>query len=218
VCKMLGWIVALILFFFLVLVSSLFWFEWRENVRLWKRLKEVKTTSEYKTGKRLEDLERYITQFLKKKKQDTVFAATLEKVGIDSIENSLHAMINRAERDIILVTPWIKEGIWERIRGSVFEFVKNGGKLRVFIKGTKDDFSSGRSDYSVVKEIRKYGGVVKFVPQLHAKVYVVDQREALICSANLSRSGLDFSYEAGVWTCNPGIVNEVGEFVDRLGG
>jgi len=213
---MLGWIVALILFFFLVVVLSLFWFEWRENVRLWKRLKEVKATSEYKTGKRLEDLERYVTQFLNKKKQDTVFAATFEAVGMDSIENTLHAMINRAEMEIAFVTPWIKEGIWKRIRGSVLKFLKDGGELKVFIKGTKEDFSSGRSDFSVVEEIRKFGGVVKFVPQLHAKVYVVDRSEALICSANLSRSGMDFSYEAGVWTCNPGIVKDVGEFVDRL--
>ena len=213
---MLGWIVALILFFFLVLVSSLFWFEWRENVRLWKRLKEVKTTSEYKTGKRLEDLERYVSQFLKEKKPDTVFATTFEKVWMDSIENTLHAMINRAEMEIIFVAPWIKERIWRRVRGKVLKFVKDGGELRVFIKGTKEDFSSRRSDYSVVKDIRKYGGVVKFVPRLHAKVYVVDQREALICSANLSRSGMDFSYEAGVWTCNPGIVKKIGEFVDRL--
>jgi len=41
----------------------------------------------------VEYLERYIAQFLKKKKQDTVFAATFEKVGMDSIEDSLHAMI-----------------------------------------------------------------------------------------------------------------------------
>lgn len=74
-------------------------------MRLWKRLKEVKTINEYKTGKRLEDLERYVKLFLKEKKQDTVFAATLEKVGMDSIEDSLHAMIGRAEMEIVLVTP-----------------------------------------------------------------------------------------------------------------
>jgi phosphatidylserine/phosphatidylglycerophosphate/cardiolipin synthase-like enzyme len=136
---------------------------------------------------------------------------------MDSIEDTLHAMIGRAELEIIFVAPWIKERIWRRVRGKVLKFVKNGGELKVFIKGTKEDFSSGRSDYSVVKDIRKHGGAVKFVPRLHAKVYVVDRREALICSANLSRSGMDFSYEAGVWTCNPGIVKEVGEFVDRLG-
>jgi phosphatidylserine/phosphatidylglycerophosphate/cardiolipin synthase-like enzyme len=212
------WIVATIIFFCLVVVISLYWFERKKGSELQRQLKEIKGTNEYKLKKRAEGLERYVTQFLNKKKRDTVFAATFEAVGMDSIEDSLHAMIRRADMEIIFVTPWIKEGIWERIRGSVFEFLKNGGELRGFIKGTKEDFSSGRSDYSVVKEIRMNGGVVKFVPTLHAKVYVVDRREALICSANLSRSGLDFSYEAGVWTCNPGIIGEVGEFVDRLGG
>ena len=181
--KMLGWIVALVIWFCLVVVLFLYWFERKD----WKE-----------------------------KKRDTVFVATFEKVGMDSIEDSLHAMINRAEREIILVTPWITEGIWERIRGNVLEFARDGGKLRVFIKGMDDDFSSGRSDYSVVEEIRKYGGKVKFVPKLHAKVYVVDRREVLICSANLSRSGLDFGYEAGVWSCDPGIVKGVGKFVNRL--
>ena len=214
---MVGWIVALIFFFFFVVVLSLYYFERGDNRELRKRLKEIKGTDKYKFKKRAEDLERYFSQFLKEKKPDTVFAATLEKVGMDSIEDTLHAMINRAEMEIIFVAPWIKERIWRRVRGKVLKFVKNGGELKVFIKGTKEDFSSGRGDYSVVKDIRKHGGVVKFVPRLHAKVYVVDQREALICSANLSRSGMDFSYEAGVWTCNPGIVKEVGGFVERLG-
>jgi phosphatidylserine/phosphatidylglycerophosphate/cardiolipin synthase-like enzyme len=212
-----GWIVATIIFFCLVVVLSLYWFERKKGSELQRRLKEIEGTNKYKLKKRVEGLERCITLFLKGKKQDTVFAATFEAVGMDSIENTLHAMINRAEMEIVFVTPWIKEGIWKRIRGSVLKFLKDGGELKVFIKGTKEDFSSGRSDFSVVEEIRKFGGVVKFVPKLHAKVYVVDRREALICSANLSRSGLDFSYEAGVWSCNPGIVNEVLVFVDRLG-
>jgi phosphatidylserine/phosphatidylglycerophosphate/cardiolipin synthase-like enzyme len=215
--KMPGWIVTGVIFFCFVVVLSLYYCEKVDNRELRKRLTEMKGTSEYKLKKRIEDLERCITLFLKGKKQDTAFAATFERVGMDSIENTLHTMINRAEMEIILVSPWIKEGIWDRIRGSVFEFVKNGGELKVFIKGTKEDFSFGRSDWSVVEEIRRYGGVVTFVPQLHAKLYLVDRREALISSANLSRSGMDFSYEAGVWTCNPGIVKGVGEFVERLG-
>nr|AAU84194.1 hypothetical protein GZ37D1_41 [uncultured archaeon GZfos37D1] len=212
-----GWIVAGVIFFLFFVVLSLYYFERRDNRELWKSLKEIKGTDKYKLKKRAEALELYVTQFLNKKNPDTVFAATFEKVGKDSIENSLHAMINRAEMEIILVSPWIKGRIWERIRGGVLKFVKNGGELKVFIKGDKGDFSSGRSDYSVVRAIRRYGGVVKFVPRLHAKVYVVDRREALICSANLSRSGMDYSFEAGVWTCNPEIVKEVGEFVDRFG-
>ena len=212
----LGWIIAWILFFCLVAVLFLYYFEWRKKRELQEKIKKVKKTREYKSWKRLEDLERYVTQYLKKQKQDTVFVATLEKAGIDTIEDSLHAMIGRAEVEIVLVAPWIKEGIWTRIRGSVLEFIHEGGDLKVFIKGTDEDFSSGRSDWNVVEEIRGYGGTVKFVRELHAKVYVVDRREALICSANLSRSGLDFSYEAGLWTCNPQIMTDVCRFVRVL--
>ncbi|MEA2032796.1 MAG: phospholipase D-like domain-containing protein [Euryarchaeota archaeon] len=116
---------------------------------------------------------------------------------MDSIEDSLHAMINKAEFEIVLVTPWIKQGVWNRFRWGIYDFIKNGGKLLVFINGTDEDFSSERSDLSVVNEIRKHGGVVKYVPEFHAKLYVVDCREALICSANFSWHGLDKNYEAG---------------------
>ena len=214
---MLGWIVALIIFICLIVYICRDYKTKGYCRELQRKFKEIKATSEYKSWKRLEYLERYVDLFVKKKKQDTVFAATFESVGMDSIEDSLHAMIGRAEMEIVLVTPWIKEGIWKRIRGGVLEFVKDGGELKVFIKGTEDDFSSGRSDWNVVDEIRGVGGVVKFVPMLHAKVYVVDRREALISSANLSRSGLDFGYEAGVWTCNPGIIRVVCRFVRKLG-
>jgi len=45
---------------------------------------------------------------------------------------------------------------------------------------------------------------------------VVDRREALITSANLTRNVLDKSYEAGVWTCDPVIVKDVCGFVNKL--
>ena len=66
----------------MVVVLSLYYFEWRENLRLWKKVKEIEGTNEYKLKKRVEYLEHYIALFLKKKKQDTVFVATFEKVGV----------------------------------------------------------------------------------------------------------------------------------------
>ncbi|MCK4736056.1 MAG: hypothetical protein KAT65_26610 [Methanophagales archaeon] len=212
---MVGWIAAFIILFCLVVFIILYYFESRDNRELRERLKE---TSEYKSGKRSEYLERYIAQFLKKKKQDTVFTATFENVGMDSIEDTLHTMIKRARREILLVSPWITEGIWGRMRVTIIEFMDNGGVVKVFIRGVEDDFASGLSDRGVVDEITRHGGKVTFVPRLHAKLCVVDRCETLISSANLTRSGLDFGYEAGVWSCNPGILREVCRFVDKLGG
>jgi phosphatidylserine/phosphatidylglycerophosphate/cardiolipin synthase-like enzyme len=163
-------------------------------------------------------LQRYVDEHVSKQKADTTFTATLEKVGIDSIEDSLHGMISRAQSEILIVTPWIKEAAWQRIKGRVSKFCKDGGALKVYIRGIDEDFSASRSDRSVVDEIRRFGGVVTCVPDLHAKLYVIDRHEALITSANLTRSGLDFGYEAGVWTCNPALVQEACRFVETLAG
>ncbi|HUV80689.1 MAG TPA: hypothetical protein VMW40_07725 [Candidatus Bathyarchaeia archaeon] len=98
---MLGWIVALILLFCLVVCICLYYRAREydsleisnlrnENQELRKNLRELKGITEYKSSKRLEDLERYIDQHTQRKKTDTAFAATFEAVGIDSIEDSLH--------------------------------------------------------------------------------------------------------------------------------
>jgi len=224
---MLGWVVALILLVCLIASICLYNkakeynnlrinFLRRQNQELQTKLKELKVTSEYKSNKKLEYLENYINQNIRKKKPDTAFAATFEAVGMDSIEDSLHKMIKRADTEILIVSPWIKEDIWSRIKARIFYFINNGGELKVFMKGEKEDFSREISDRSVVEEIRSSGGEVKFIPKLHAKLYVIDRREALITSANFTRSGLDFSYEAGIWTCNPIIVKDVCAFIDKL--
>lgn len=68
----------------------------------------------------------------------------------------------------------------------------------------------------MVDEILALGGVVRFVPKLHAKLYAVDRCEALIVSANFSKASLDKSYEAGVWSCNPAVIRDVCAFVDEF--
>ena len=224
---MLGWILAFVLFVCLIAyvildyktkgyerlaISSLT----TENRDLKEQLKRTKRTGEYSSNRRLEDLESYIKDHIQKNKPDTAFTATFEAVGLDSNEEFLHKMFKRATTEILIASPWIKEGAWKRLRPRIVTFINNGGALTVFIKGQKEDCARGASDRSVIDEIRSHGGDVKFVPKLHAKVYVVDRREALITSANLTRSGLDFGYEAGIWTCNPLIVTDVCAFIDQL--
>ena len=213
---MLEWIVALILFFCGVVLISLYYFEIRENRELWLKLKVANDAIDPNSSKRLESPERFIKPNGQKTNLDSVFAATFEAVKMDSIEESLKTMVAKANREILIVSPWITYGAWSRIKGRVFKFLTNGGELEVFMKGNADDFSGGFSNQSVVDEMRTHGGKVHFVPELHAKLYVVDRREVLITSANLIKNGLDNSYEAGVWTCDPVIVKDVCGFVNKL--
>jgi len=178
--------------------------------------KTLKETSQYKSNKRLEYLERYINEIIQKKNPDTAFIATFEVVGMDSIESQIKTMFRRADREIIIVSPWIKRNAWNRVRPTIQNFINNGGKFEVFMKGEEEDFLKGFSDRDVVNLIKYLGGEVKFIPKLHAKVVVVDRQEAIITSANFTTGGLDLNYEGGIWTRNPIVVNEVCGFIDKL--
>lgn len=56
---------------------------------------------------------------------------------------------------------------------------------------------------------------VRHLPGLHAKVYVADEREAIITSANFTRGGLVTNYEYGIQISDPSVVRQI---VDDLEG
>jgi len=60
------------------------------------------------------------------------------------------------------------------------------------------------------------GGEILFMRELHAKVYLVDRREAIVASANLTRSGVEDNFEAGIWVNDPDVLKEICTFVDDL--
>ncbi|MHC1569662.1 MAG: phospholipase D-like domain-containing protein [Candidatus Syntropharchaeales archaeon] len=193
-----------------------------KNTDLQKRLKE---TSNYKLIKRLEYLENYINQNIQQKKLDTDFVVTFEGVGINdmllfntfnTIKQCLDKMVLKADIEIIIVSPWITKGGWNSVKPSLLNFINKGGKIKVFMKGDKEDFLRGLSDRDVVNQIRSLGGEVRFIPKLHAKLCVIDNREALVTSANFTSGGFNFNYETGIWTCNPYIVEEIRDFIDKL--
>jgi len=60
------------------------------------------------------------------------------------------------------------------------------------------DFALGASDIDIVCRLARSGTSVFSLPRLHAKVYVVDDRVALITSANATDGGLRNNWEFGV--------------------
>lgn len=189
--------------------------KWRDRAHdLEEELKETKSAQEYVSAKRLEYLEGFIGS-IAKKEPNTVFLMTFLPKGKRTFEDKLDQMLESAEFEIIIVSPWIKRQMWERIRGPVERFVRRGGSLKVFMRGCRSDFSIGLSD-DVREEIERLEGTIVFISQLHAKLYLVDRREAIITSANLTKGGIESNYEAGVWLNDPKIIKDVCEFIDDL--
>ena len=55
-------------------------------------------------------------------------------------------MLENARFEVIVVSPWIKRQTWDRIKGPLSKFSRQGGKLRVFMRGCESDYSLGLSD------------------------------------------------------------------------
>ncbi len=177
-------------------------------------LKATKQTQEYASASRLEYLESCLESSASKV-PSALFLETFQPRGLFTFEDRLGRMLESAKFEVVIVSPWIKRQMWERIKGPLRRFVRRGGKVRIFMRGCESDFSAGLSD-DVVQDVRDLGGDVFPVRQLHAKLYVVDRREAIIASANLTKGGIEGNYEAGVWLNDPLVMKDICLFLEDL--
>ena len=83
------------------------------------------------------------------------------------------------------------------------------------MRGTHSDYALGLSD-DIQEEVRRLGGEVVLIKELHAKIYITDRKEAIITSANLTKSGIMGNYEAGIWLNDPLALSEICIYVDDL--
>jgi phosphatidylserine/phosphatidylglycerophosphate/cardiolipin synthase-like enzyme len=83
------------------------------------------------------------------------------------------------------------------------------------MRGCESDYRLGMSD-DLHEDVASLGGEITLVAHLHAKIYLVDRREAIVGSANLTKGGIEDNYEAGLWICDPAAIKEICSFVDDL--
>ncbi len=83
------------------------------------------------------------------------------------------------------------------------------------MRGSESDYSLGLSD-NLQEEISDLGGEIIQVALLHAKIYMVDRKEAIVTSANLTKGGTESNYEGGIWLKDPAMLKEICKFVDDI--
>jgi phosphatidylserine/phosphatidylglycerophosphate/cardiolipin synthase-like enzyme len=78
---------------------------------------------------------------------------------------------------------------------------------------------SGATDVAAIASLVELfpKSIVRFLPSLHAKVYVSDSREAVITSANLTDNGLWRNFEYGVVIHDPAEVTRIRADILRYG-
>ena len=175
-------------------------------------LKRTKHTTEYESAERLRYLEDYIAQ---RPNPAALFLGTFPPRGLHSIESHLARMLETARFEVVVVSPWIKRQMWDRIAAPLHRFSRQGGRVVIFMRGCESDYSSGMSD-DIRNEVESLGGEILFVHSLHAKIYMIDRSEAIVTSANLSKGGIDDNYEAGIWLNDPNVLKDICAYIDDL--
>jgi hypothetical protein len=189
--------------------------KWKSRaIELEEELKDTKRTREYASASRLEYLEGLLEPSPDQHKS-ALFLETFQPRGRYSFEDRLRRMLESAKFEVVIVSPWIKRQMWERIRVPLNKFTRRGGRLRVFIRGCESDFSSGLSD-DIVQDVRDLGGDIFAIKQLHAKLYMVDRKEAIVASANLTKGGIEGNYETGIWLNDPAVMRDICQFLEDL--
>ncbi|HET6495997.1 MAG TPA: phospholipase D-like domain-containing protein, partial [Thermoleophilia bacterium] len=125
--------------------------------------------------------------------------------------------LSGATCSLVLCSPYVGQGACERVRRHVSAQKNREFQLTVVTDLSRDNMLSGATD---VAALTKLAGAlprvsVQFLPSLHAKVYIADDSQAVVTSANLTDGGLLRNFEYGALFTDPPIVRAIREDVLR---
>jgi hypothetical protein len=123
----------------------------------------------------------------------------------------LGELIGSARRDLVIAAPFITQGGVDIVRSRLTNELKTQGKINILICLDVISIGQGTCDPLAIKSLLDGVGssALTYVPRLHAKVYISDDRAAIISSGNLTQGGLVTNFEYGVAFDEPTIVEQV---------
>lgn len=103
-------------------------------------------------------------------------------------------LVENARESLYLCAPFIKKEIIDEILRRRSDSVDTV----VITSSNISNFLNGSLDISAIKELINSGIMVRNYQNLHAKIYLFDNKKALITSANLTNNALYHNFEYGV--------------------
>jgi len=120
-------------------------------------------------------------------------------------------LLTEARSSLVLCSPFIGRGPCERISRNVAPNASRGFEVSVLTDLSRDNILSGSTDVAALSDLVKAipSTTVRFLPSLHAKVYIADERQAIVTSGNMTDSGLVRNFEYGVFFSEPETVRAI---------
>lgn len=123
------------------------------------------------------------------------------------------ALLAHASKSLVLCSPYVGRGACDRVVKRAAAGLAPGFELTFLTDLSRDNMLSGATDVSAIISVVNAFPLtsVRFLPSLHAKVYVADDNRAIVTSGNLTASGLFRNFEYGVFFDDAGVVKTIRE-------
>lgn len=110
----------------------------------------------------------------------------MQVFGTDSYRSKLSTSLTDSKETVLLISAYITiEGMeW------VLDKINENVNCKILTRWNCNDLISGASDIEVYQKLNERGYSLYILPDLHAKVTVVDYKELFLGSANVTNSGL----------------------------
>ncbi|MEW6623383.1 MAG: phospholipase D-like domain-containing protein [Bacillota bacterium] len=122
------------------------------------------------------------------------------------------SLVEASKDQIKLCSPFIKSEIVDEI----YKTVNDNCVISVVTNVNLMSLYKRSSDVNALNTILQNGGAVFNYQKLHAKIYVFDDKKAIITSANLTSSGLKRNFEYGILIDELTLVSSICEDYSRL--
>ncbi|MDI3534354.1 MAG: hypothetical protein PWQ82_719 [Thermosediminibacterales bacterium] len=127
-------------------------------------------------------------------------------------ENKFLQYVFETKNSIKICSPFVKYKVLKKI----FKYKSKKVNFDLITNFNIAHFYKRASDLEAMRYILEKNGRIKNYQNLHAKIYIFDERSVVITSANLTNSGLTKNYEYGILSDEPNLVKKVCEDFDLI--
>jgi hypothetical protein len=123
----------------------------------------------------------------------------------------LEELVGSARRSLLIAAPFITQPGVNIVQSSLSDDLKRQGEIQVLTCLDVLSICQGTCDPHALKGLLKGAPLTTLthLPRLHAKVYIADDRAAIITSGNLTVGGLATNFEYGIALNESSLVRQV---------
>ncbi len=138
-----------------------------------------------------------------------------QTVFVSSVTNLpylIFDLLKQAKKEVMIVSPFLD---YEAVK-KITDCINRGVQINAIVKVDERAWEEGRSDPWGIDLLVDRCKEVWEKPDLHAKIFIVDNSCAIISSMNITHVGLGSNFEAGLYTKDLDVINALNTFIASL--